>query len=461
MSRSLLWSRNNLLVCVILHFVTFALSQDLAFTGPSIQSSTSYTEGELVTVSWTTPFNETNLLVYQLKETAYAYEILALRFQQSVTYYVWNAGAVDGEPLNSDHPFHFVLENSDSYACQGCVAQSDEFDVRPANSAAGTSTSSLSTSTSASTAEASTRSRQTTANGQPTQTPQTSQPSAVAASTSQSGANGQPTQASQTNEPSSAPSAAGAAGQDQVTSSTSKSDSDDDLKIGLGVGLGLGIPLVLAVIGVFFCLARRRRKQRKRFSYRPTGSGNWTTEEETPPRESDTLGPWAANAAKSRNSGLSQMSHSSWIEPFPFEKPEARDRDAISELRRSIHSSGSEYSQDGIGDGSGKKSSTESPAKTTRSTRETPWPPQSNNGNEANTKYAWMGGSTAPTSASNGWGAGAAAARRSDVSWANTDMSSLEGIPEQLQPVHHRYGSPTGGYYPAPSRGDGRDWPLP
>lgn len=464
MSRSL-WGRNDLIACFLLCFVTFVLSQDLAFTGPSIQSSTLYTEGQHVTISWTTPWEETNLLVYQLKETAYAYEVLALTYQQNVSFYVWTAGAVDGEPLNSDHPFHFVLENSASYACQGCVTLSDEFDVRPADSVAGASTSSQAASTSSSssssstsTTEASTRTRQRTTNGQPTQTPQINQPNSLLASTSQTPTNGQPTQASQTNEPSSAPSAAGAAGQDQVTSSTSNSGSDNHLKIGLGVGLGLGIPLILAIIALFFFCARRRRKQRKRFSYRPTGSGNWTTEEEAPRRESGTLGPWAP---QSRNSGLSQMSHSSWIEPFPFEKPDARDRDALSEFRRSIHSSGSEYSQDGMENGSAKKPSTEFSTNTSSSTHGTSWPLRTDNGNEANAKFAMMGGSAASTRASNGWGAGTAAARRSDVSWANTDMSSLEGIPEQLQPVHHRYSSPTARHYPAPSRGDGRDWPLP
>ena len=97
--------------------------------------------------------------------------------------------------------------------------------------------------------------------------------------------------------------------------------------------------------------------------------------------------------------------------------------------------------------------------------------------NDMNTKYAWMGGPTGATKAGSGWGAGVAAARRSDQSHANTDLSSLEGMPEKLQPVHHRYspeyGSPlakpeyASGYSNGASntgygsRGDGRDWPLP
>ena len=451
-----LWNRNNVILCCVLYSVTFVLgqNQDLSFTGPNILSSTTYTAGQSVTVVWTTPFEKTNLLVYQLKETAYAYEILALEYSQNQTFYVWTAAAVDGQPLTSDHPLHFVLENSASLSCQGCVTLGDDFNVRRADSQVTSSaplsrTSSSTPSSSSSTAIAVAPATHRTKTSNPTRRPQTDEPSS---------GNGQPTQAPQTNEPSSTPSAVGATGQNQITPSSSKSNSHHNLSIGLGVGLGLGIPLLLAIIGICFVLARRRRKQKRRISYRPTGSGNWTAEDVAEKRESDTLGPWAAPAAQSRASGLSQMSHSSWIEPFPFEKPEARDQDAMSELRRSIHSSGSEYSQNG----NGKKASVELPTKASGPLREASWPPPSNGGDEASTKYAFMGSTAASTKASNGWGAGTAAARRSDVSWANTDMSSLEGIPEQLQPVHHRYGSPTGyNGYTHQSRGDGRDWPLP
>jgi hypothetical protein len=173
-----------------------------------------------------------------------------------------------------------------------------------------------------------------------------------------------------------------------------------------------------------------------------------------------------------RQSGLSQASRQSYLDPFDFEKAETRDQDALSQLRRSIHSSGSDYSQKMVD----VDAETPSSAKAS-TTRETSWPLHSNNGNDLNTKYAWMGGPTGATKAGSGWGAGAAAARRSDLSHANTDLSSLEGMPEQLQPVHHRYspeyGSPlakteyAGGYGNGTnnaayaSRGDGRDWPLP
>jgi hypothetical protein len=420
---------------IVLYFATFSSAQDLAFISPDLTPVVGgaalphYTVGEYVTVQWTTPFEETNLLVYQLKETAYAYEVLALNYLQNVTFYVWTAGAVDGEPLNTDHPFHFVLENGKSYSCVGCVTQSPQFNVRRAQPQA------ASTSTTSSTSSAAGASATPTTQTQTQQTPQTQ------------------TQTQHSHESTSTPSASGVAGQqDQAMPAPSSSKSHHDLSVGLGVGLGLGIPLLLAIAGLCFFLARRRRKQRRRVSYHPTGSGNWTTDQTTQ-RESGALGRLQSQRSQSRASGLSQMSRNSWIDPFEFEKPELRDQDAISQLRQSIHSSGS--------DSHVKDVSIETPSKASTS-REPSWPLSSNAGNEANMKYAWMGGAAGAAKASNGWGAGTAAARRSDVSWANTDISSLEGIPEQLQPVHHRYGTPTGhGGYTTPSRGDGRDWPLP
>ncbi len=339
---------------------------------------------------------------------------------------------MDGEPLNTDHPFHFVLENGKSYACQGCVTQSTQFNVRrQVDTTSSTKSAASSTSTSKSKSTSQTQTHQTQ------QSPTTS-------------------------------SAAGAAGQnqDQATPSPSSSKSNHDLGIGLGVGLGVGIPLVLAIAGICFLLARRRRREKRRISYHPTGSGNWTAEPKSRP-ESGALGPWGM--AERRQSGLSQTSRQSYHEPFDFEKAETRDQDALSQLRRSIHSSGSDYSQKGMDVGV----ETPSTAKAS-SSREASWPLQSNNANDADTKYAWMGGPNGATKAGSGWGAGVAAARRAAPSHASTDMSSLEGMPEQLQPVHHHryspeYGSPlaqtdyargfsNGGHI---RRGDGRDWPLP
>jgi hypothetical protein len=82
----LLWKQSNVFLrfsLVISYFATLAGAQDLAFLSPDLTPVVSggalphYTVGDYVGVSWTTPFEETNLLVYQLKETAYAYEVLA------------------------------------------------------------------------------------------------------------------------------------------------------------------------------------------------------------------------------------------------------------------------------------------------------------------------------------------------------------------------------------------------
>ena len=81
-----LWKQSNVSLrfsLVISCFATLALAQNLAFLSPDLTPVVSggalphYTVGDYVGVSWTTPFEETNLLVYQLKESAYAYEVLA------------------------------------------------------------------------------------------------------------------------------------------------------------------------------------------------------------------------------------------------------------------------------------------------------------------------------------------------------------------------------------------------
>ena len=72
----------NLWLAVV-YCSSLGLAQQLAFTSPDLTPAVGggelphYTVGDYVGISWTTPWQETNLLVYQLKETAYAYEVLA------------------------------------------------------------------------------------------------------------------------------------------------------------------------------------------------------------------------------------------------------------------------------------------------------------------------------------------------------------------------------------------------
>ena len=60
-------------------------------------------------------------------------------------------------------------------------------------------------------------------------------------------------------------------------------------------------------------------------------------------RESGALGPYSQSPMPIRTSqaGMSDTSgwsHTSWIEPFEFERGESRDHDAMSQLRNSISS---------------------------------------------------------------------------------------------------------------------------
>ncbi len=72
--------RSSILISFL---AAIASAVDLAFLSPDLTPAVSggplphYTVGDYVGVSWTTPFEETNLLLYQLKEKAYAYKILA------------------------------------------------------------------------------------------------------------------------------------------------------------------------------------------------------------------------------------------------------------------------------------------------------------------------------------------------------------------------------------------------
>ena len=81
-----LWKQSNVffrIALVISSLATVGWAQNLSFLSPDLTPVVSggalphYTVGDYVGVSWTTPFEETNLLVYQLKEKAYAYDVLA------------------------------------------------------------------------------------------------------------------------------------------------------------------------------------------------------------------------------------------------------------------------------------------------------------------------------------------------------------------------------------------------
>ena len=197
--------------------------------------------------------------------------------------------------------------------------------------------------------------------------------------------------------------AAAAAAKPAGSTPTNGHKSSSHLGVGLGVGLGLGIPIVLALFGLlYFCSRRRRNGKRESF---PRGhqqlespdSSDWSKERPRDQmqqvrqnRESGTLGPWQSPTPQSRASQASTpfrpsyapsgLSHTSWIDPFEFERPEMQDQDAMSQLRNSIYS----------------------------------------NPDSGTIVHGH------PTS------------RRSEMSFAGTDLSSLGGLPEQQQATYSR-----------------------
>lgn len=77
-----LWSRINAWSFALVFLTTFVSAQHLQFLQPQIAASSGgnlpyYTEGDYVTVSWQTPFEETTLFIYQLDGNKYDYEVLA------------------------------------------------------------------------------------------------------------------------------------------------------------------------------------------------------------------------------------------------------------------------------------------------------------------------------------------------------------------------------------------------
>ena len=345
-----------------------------------------------------------------------------VNYPKSKTTFRWKVHQIENTPLNDDHPFKFVVENGENIGCDGCVDFSPKFLVKQQKKHAAAAT---------------------TADSHHT----TKAPKATSTSPTQAQA---PTSSASVHANPGVAAAEGGHGNSSGLTSSGSGSHHSHLATGLGVGLGLGIPIVLGLLALLFLFLRRRRKEQQRISYRPTGSGNWTTEQmgmtEAGNRESGALGPWEADRmsqsglsegsvhvrqsyapSASGMSRMSHMSHRSWINDFEFERPELRDQDAMSQLRNSIHSSthlGEENHPKSFGMADGGDS-TRGEAPLLQQPPSTYFTPSS----------------TPPIS------------RKSVTNFGNTDLSSLEGIPEQIlsSPLRPQ----------RRSRGDGRDWPLP
>jgi hypothetical protein len=235
---------------------------------------------------------------------------------QDVTTFRWFTGIITQNGYGND--MYFRLQNGDDDTCTGCSLDSKHFAVRRTNSG-------LSSSTSASpTTSAATSGDTTSTTTSIVETTRTADAAARPAETNTA-----------------------AAGQDAPSAdTTTSSDSSRNRDVGLGLGLGLGIPLLLAILLALFFFMRRRRRSRQRSSYRPTSSGNWAEDDhqQQPMREAGAPG-WsetrqvnpAENPFLSPKYAGSQNSRSSWIEPFEFENPRARNQDEMSQVRQSIN----------------------------------------------------------------------------------------------------------------------------
>lgn len=277
---------------------------------------------------------------------------VTVNYPPSKTSFIWTADAVHSTGYGRE--MYFALEYGQSYSCTGCVYRSPRFKVLTTNeepkstaaSSSSTATSSASTSQSSSTGGKADIVR-TSTSATPTSSNNRATKSAFAAA------------------------AAGKTTAQQATDSRNR-------KIGLGVGLGVGLFAVFAVLGVVFFFFRRRQRKRgeresqhrsllSHHSYRPTSNGNWAEEVLQPQlpqlpqipqmREEPAIHDFSAVGTKTQSlhSGISGPSKSmrssyapghtswntpdqtSWIEPFEFERPQMPEKDSTSQLRRSIH----------------------------------------------------------------------------------------------------------------------------
>ena len=345
------------ILATLLAVLHLAAAQDLAFVTPNITALQVdsrgwhyYMQGHDVEISWTTSFDKTTLILFEAQENGtWTYDVLGgesciqalmclmnhadtdettVDYSSSKTSFKWPAQPIENAGLGNK--MYFSIQKANDISCAGCVVKSPVFYVTGVRPAGGSVSSSMSTATS---------------------TSAPSGPSRTAGGASQTTGNSQSSQAAE----------AAAAANQHTSSKSSHSNA-----IGLGVGLGVGLAVLLALLALLFICLRRRRKNRHSFSYRPTGSGNWT-QDSTPPnaemreanepksmgdinRQSGIVGATAVAelASQSRQSDVShvsnpfrpstaasRMSHASWIEPFEFERPGAKEADAMSQLRQS------------------------------------------------------------------------------------------------------------------------------
>lgn len=372
--------------------------------------------------------------------------LCAVDMSSSNTSYTWKAENMN--IANMGNKIYFSIQNANDITCNGCVAKTQAFyvtDKRPIMSG--------SASPSASVAAAS-----SPAGVAPSQT-EISQTGAGASTA----ASGQPT--TQTTE------AAAAAGQQNSRPKPEGKSSSN--AVGLGVGLGIGLAVLIALIVLLLvCLRRRRRKREPSFSYHPTGSGNWTQSDDSPRPEVREVTPKYTSGLtettavgdfaepKFRESGSSSvsnpfrpatpasgLSHTSWIEPFEFERPESRAQDAMSQLRQSTL----------IDDVDGGNAIVAAPAAAALA-------PPTVDDDAASSKYSMQEetfGPESPSDAAVVRSPSSAVGPFSHSSNRNSSGFQYAGIGPDSSPYRTPLERPEPVYAYPPSQADGRNWPFP
>ncbi|GIZ48753.1 hypothetical protein CKM354_001180300 [Cercospora kikuchii] len=106
-------------------WTSLVTGQDLAFTKPVKLDPSQHALNSKVEVAWTTPFENTNLEIWQgpRADGSFAVESLLKNASQDTTTYTWKAKPLDN--MNFAPPFHFRLQKGDGdNLCDGCVADS-------------------------------------------------------------------------------------------------------------------------------------------------------------------------------------------------------------------------------------------------------------------------------------------------------------------------------------------------
>ncbi|KAM3413996.1 hypothetical protein BST61_g10660 [Cercospora zeina] len=115
-------------ICAVASVVA---GQDLAFTEPTKLDPSQHALNSKIDVAWTTPFQYTNLELWQGPRADGSFAVISLlkNALQNTTTYTWKAEPLDN--MDFAPPFHFRLQKGGDgdNLCDGCVVNSVDFSV--------------------------------------------------------------------------------------------------------------------------------------------------------------------------------------------------------------------------------------------------------------------------------------------------------------------------------------------